>query len=65
MQTDKLYIDGEWVRPTGSGTIDVIRPHRRVIGPIPEGNAEDVDRAVKAAVAAFEVWSQTPARRAG
>ena len=35
-----------------------------VMGRIPEGTPEDVDRAVAAARAAFEAWSQTPRRRA-
>src|SRR3954453_17102214 len=58
---DKLYIGGEWVEPATDQTIDVINPAtEEVIGPIPEGTPEDVDRAVAAARAAFETWSQTP-----
>jgi aldehyde dehydrogenase (NAD+) len=57
---DKLYIGGEWVDPAGTGTIDVINPTtEEVIGRIPEGTAEDADRAVLAARAAFDSWSQT------
>ena len=58
---DKLYIGGEWVDPAGAGTIDVINPTtEEVIGSVPEGTADDADRAVKAARAAFDGWSQTP-----
>src|SRR3954447_8805928 len=58
---DKLYIGGEWVDPSSDGTIEVINPTtEEVIGRVPEGTAEDVDRAVQAARAAFETWSQTP-----
>jgi aldehyde dehydrogenase (NAD+)/betaine-aldehyde dehydrogenase len=58
---DKLYIGGEWADPSGDGTIEVINPAtEEVIGRIPEGTPEDVDRAVAAARAAFEVWSQVP-----
>src|SRR5882672_3099919 len=58
---DKLYIGGEWVEPSGDGTIEVVNPAtEEVIGRIPEGTPEDVDRAVAAARAAFETWSQTP-----
>ena len=58
---DKLFIGGEWVDSTGSGTIDVIdSTTEEVIGRVPEGTAEDVDSAAKAARAAFEVWSQVP-----
>ena len=62
---DKLYIDGQWVPSTGSGSIDVINAStEEVMGRIPEGTADDVDRAVAAAKAAFETWSQTsPAER--
>jgi aldehyde dehydrogenase (NAD+) len=58
---DALYIGGEWVAPADRrGTISVINPAtEEVIGRIPEGTAEDVNRAVTAARAAFEVWSQT------
>jgi len=58
---DKIYINGEWVPSTGTGTIDVINPAtEEVMGRIPDGTAEDVDRAAKAAAAAFPGWSQTP-----
>ena len=55
---DKLYIDGAWVPSTGTGTIEVFDSNtEEPIGTIPEGTAEDVDRAVNAAAAAFESWS--------
>jgi aldehyde dehydrogenase (NAD+) len=58
---DKLYIDGEWVDPAGSETIDVVSAStEEVVGRIPQGTPEDVDRAVTAARRAFEAWSQTP-----
>ena len=58
---DRFYIGGEWVEPSGSGTIEVINSTtEEVMGRIPEGAPEDVDRAVAAARAAFETWSQTP-----
>ncbi|HYP47547.1 MAG TPA: aldehyde dehydrogenase family protein [Thermoleophilaceae bacterium] len=57
---DRLFIGGEWVEPAGEGTIDVVNPStEEVIGRVPEGTPEDAGRAVKAAVAAFESWSQT------
>ncbi len=63
---DKLYIGGEWVEPAGAGTIDVINPTtEEAIGSIPEGTAEDADRAVRAARAAFDPWSSlSPYERA-
>jgi aldehyde dehydrogenase (NAD+) len=58
---DKLYIDGEWVDPAGKETIDVVNAStEEVMGRIPQGTPEDVERAVAAARRAFESWSQTP-----
>jgi acyl-CoA reductase-like NAD-dependent aldehyde dehydrogenase len=58
---DKLYIGGEWVAPAGSGTLEVIdSTTEQVMGRVPEGTAEDLDRAVAAARAAFDGWSQVP-----
>ena len=63
---DKLYINGQWIEPSGTGTIDVINPTtEEVIGRIPEGNAADVDTAVRAAKVAFESWSQTTPEERG
>jgi len=58
---ETFYIDGAWVQPTGSGTIEVIdSTTEAVMGTVPEGSGEDVDRAVAAAKAAFPAWSATP-----
>ena len=63
---DKLYIDGTWVASTGTGTIDVVNSTtEEVIGRIPEGTADDVDRAVKAAKAAFPGWAATSVEERG
>ncbi|HUI03965.1 MAG TPA: aldehyde dehydrogenase family protein [Acidimicrobiales bacterium] len=57
---DKLYIGGAWVASTGSGTIDVYNSSTdEVMGTIPEGTPEDVDRAVRAAADAFPGWAAT------
>src|SRR4051794_38993021 len=59
---EQLYIGGEWVDPVGDGTLEVIdSTTEQLMGRVPEGTAADVDRAVAAARAAFEVWSQVPA----
>src|SRR5947207_5284354 len=62
----KLYVNGAWVEPAGSQTLDVINSTtEEVMGRIPEGTPEDIDRAVTAARAAFDSWSSTsPADRA-
>ena len=57
---DKLYIDGAWVPSTGTKTIDVVNSTtEEVMGRIPEGTPEDVDKAVQAAKKAFVTWGQT------
>jgi aldehyde dehydrogenase (NAD+) len=63
---DKIYIDGAWVPSSGTESIDVYdSTNGEVIASIPAGTADDVDRAVKAARAAFETWSTTsPEERA-
>jgi acyl-CoA reductase-like NAD-dependent aldehyde dehydrogenase len=63
---DHFYIDGAWVEPRGTGSFDVHNAAtEEVIGRIPDGNAVDVDRAVRAARAALESWAATtPAERA-
>ena len=59
---EKLYIDGAWVPSTGTGSLDVINAStEEVMGRVPEGTTEDVDRAVAAAKAAFGSWRDTPA----
>ncbi|WP_172163991.1 aldehyde dehydrogenase family protein [Pseudonocardia broussonetiae] len=55
-----FYIGGEWVAPTGASTIEVLNPStEEPVATVALGTAEDVDRAVRAARAAFESYSQT------
>ena len=59
---DQLYIDGRWVAPHGTGTIDADHAAtEEAIVRIPEGDEADTDAAVAAARAAFDGWSTTPA----
>jgi acyl-CoA reductase-like NAD-dependent aldehyde dehydrogenase len=63
---DKIYIDGAWVPSAGKGKIDVYdSTDGSVIGSIPEGTAADVDKAAKAARAAFEGWAATSPEERG
>lgn len=56
----QFYIDGTWVDPLAPKTLDVINPAtEEPVGRISMGSAADVDRAVAAAKAAFETYSQT------
>lgn len=58
----QLYIDGQWMTPQGRGQADVINPaDGSIAGRVPLGNADDVDRAARAAKKAFASWSQTSA----
>lgn len=63
---DKIFIDGAWVGSTGKGSIDVVNPAtEEIIGHIPNGSAEDVDRAARAARAAFPAWAATAKEERG
>jgi len=56
----KFYINGAWVDPVTPKALDVINPATEAVaGRISMGSAADVDKAVKAARAAFITWSQT------
>jgi aldehyde dehydrogenase (NAD+) len=58
MQYTELYIDGGW--RGASKNIEVISAStEEVIGSVPEGTPEDVNRAVDAARKAFTGWSET------
>jgi aldehyde dehydrogenase (NAD+) len=54
----RFYIDGQWVEPAGSATLDVINPATETpFMTIALGGKADVDRAVAAARGAFETWA--------
>jgi aldehyde dehydrogenase (NAD+) len=58
---DGMYIGGAWRPAAGQDTIAVVNPvDEQVIGHVPAGTPEDVDRAVRAARAAFPAWAATP-----
>lgn len=63
---DDIYVGGEWIPSTSETRIEVINPTtEQVIGRVPEGTADDVDKAVAAAKQAFPAWSAlTPQARA-
>jgi acyl-CoA reductase-like NAD-dependent aldehyde dehydrogenase len=53
--TDRFYIDGDWVTPSTDATIDVIDSHtEQVFLRVAEAQAADIDRAVSAAREAFD-----------
>jgi len=55
-----MYINGEWVEAEDHSTIDVINPYTNSVwAKVPNAGVADVDKAVRAAHAAFEAgeWS--------
>jgi acyl-CoA reductase-like NAD-dependent aldehyde dehydrogenase len=58
---DRHYYGGDWQPPSANDTIDVISSATEdVIGRVPRGAVEDVDRAVRAARVGFATWCETP-----
>jgi aldehyde dehydrogenase (NAD+) len=56
----EFYINGEWVSPSKTNDLGVVNPaNEETIAVISLGGAVDVDRAVAAAKAAFESYSET------
>jgi acyl-CoA reductase-like NAD-dependent aldehyde dehydrogenase len=52
---DSLFIDGQWMKPSSSETIQVVSPAtEQVIGTVPTASIQDIDRAVSAARTAFD-----------
>ena len=52
------FIDGEWIPGSGDERIESVNPATgEVLASVPQGTAEDVDRAVEAAAEAFGAWS--------
>jgi len=61
-----MLVGGEDVPAVSGAWVDVTSPHdRSLVGRAPRGAAEDVDRAVAAARAAFPAWRATPPRARG
>src|SRR5579864_5752866 len=68
VKTYQMFINGEWVKGASSKTFPVYDPStEEVIAQVPDGTAEDVNRAVAAAKTAFEEgpWATTTAQERG
>src|ERR1700746_877907 len=64
----KMLVNGKWVESASGKTFPTYNPATgEVLAKIAEGDREDIDRAVKAARAAFEVgpWSRLTASERG
>ncbi len=61
------FIDGRWVPAASGHTYENRNPAdtRELVGLFPDSSAEDVNRAVGAAVGAFDPWRLTPAPKRG
>ena len=56
-----FYINGGWSAPASPASLPVVNPAtEEIVAQVASGSAEDVDRAVAAARAAFADWSATP-----
>ena len=67
VQTLQNFIDGDWAEPADGQTEPIINPATgEAMAEAPVSTAEDVDRAVKAARAAFDGYAAlTPGERSG
>lgn len=56
----KLYIDGEWITQTGSGTLPVDNPATSdCLGELPIAGASELAAALEAAERGFQLWRST------
>ncbi len=57
----KFYINGQWVDPLSKTRMGVENPAtEEIVCEVAMGNAEDADRAILAARAAFDTWTYRP-----
>ncbi len=65
-RTFRNFVGGEWVDAASGETFESFVPATgESLGTFPRSRAEDVDRAVEAAKAAFEEWRLVPAPKRG
>ena len=59
--TLKIFVGGRWLDSSAKTTGEVRNPaDHSLLARVPMGGADDVDRAVKAALAAYPAWRATP-----
>ncbi|MCR8632015.1 aldehyde dehydrogenase family protein [Paenibacillus radicis (ex Xue et al. 2023)] len=57
---DKIYINGQFVKPVGTEELELINPvNKQPAGKVVLGNVEDTRKAIEAAKAAFKTYSKT------
>src|SRR2546423_241883 len=63
---ERLYIGGDWVKPSGSGYIAVVNSTtEQHFGWVPSGSTDDVDRAIRAAKGALPWLSEMSIKERG
>ncbi|MFD1774851.1 aldehyde dehydrogenase family protein [Paenibacillus rhizophilus] len=63
---DKVYINGEFVKPDGTERMDIINPStEELIGQVLLGNETDTRKAIAAAKEAFKTFSRTSIKERG
>lgn len=63
IEYNKIYIDGQWVAPSGEGHSTLINPAtEEAFATVPYSHIEDVDKAARAARRAFPAWSRTSSK---
>jgi aldehyde dehydrogenase (NAD+) len=61
-----LYMDGKWVKSVSGQTFQTKNPATgEVLGTLPEGTGEDVQKAVEVAEKAFPKWRRVPPPKRG
>jgi acyl-CoA reductase-like NAD-dependent aldehyde dehydrogenase len=61
METNRMFIGGEWVDAVSGATFDDLNPYTGdVYARVAKGDAKDADRAMAAAYAARKPWAATP-----
>jgi aldehyde dehydrogenase (NAD+) len=64
--TGQLYINGQWVEAEGGRTFESYNPaNGKLLGHVAKGTANDANKAVAAARAAYDKWRLYPAPRRG
>jgi acyl-CoA reductase-like NAD-dependent aldehyde dehydrogenase len=62
LPTQQSYVAGEYIANTGGETFETRHPgNDRVICEIEQAGPPEVDKAIAAALTAFDSWAQTPA----
>lgn len=55
----KMFIGGEWIAASDGAEVNVIDPAtEEIVGTVPSGTREDVERAVRAANEGFRTWGR-------